>query len=53
MTNFLNLFYDKAQKSFIKIGKSKKNFFILDSSKNDKSLEKNILKIVYRYLKIK
>ena len=30
--NFSQSFYDKAQKSFIKIAKNKKNYFILDSS---------------------
>ena len=38
MIIFLNLF-TKAQKSFIKIAKNKKNYFILNSSTNDNSLE--------------
>ncbi len=50
--NFPQSFYDKAQKSFIKIGKNKKNYFILDSSSNDIKLEIKIFKIVAKYLKI-
>ena len=33
--NFSQLFYIKAQKSFLKIAKKKKNYFILNSSNND------------------
>ena len=51
--NFSQSFYDKAQKSFIKIAKNKKNYFILDSSKNNSHLEKKIFDITSRYLKIK
>ena len=51
--NFPKSFYIKAQNSFIKIAKNKKNYFIFDSSKNDNLLEKKILKITLRYLKIK
>ena len=51
--NFSQSFYDKAQKSFIKIAKNKKNYFILDSSKNNNHLEKKIFDITSRYLKIK
>ncbi len=51
--NFSKSFYTKAQNSFIKLAKNKKNYFILDSSKNDNLLEKKILKITSRYLKIK
>ncbi len=51
--NFAQSFYDKAQKSFIKIAKNKKNYYILDSSKNDNSLEKKIFEITSRYIKIK
>ena len=46
-------FYDNAQKSFIKIAKNKKNYFILDSSENNSHLEKKIFDITSRYLKIK
>ena len=51
--NFSQSFYSKAQNSFIKIAKKKKNYFILDSSSNDTSVEKNIYKIVNKYLSIK
>ena len=51
--NFSQSFYDKAQKSFIKIAKNKKNYFILDSSENNSHLEKKIFDITSRYLKIK
>ena len=50
--NFAQSFYVKAQKAFIKIAKNKKNYFILESSSNDSSLEKKILKIVSKYLGI-
>ena len=49
--NFAQSFYNKAQKSFLKIAKGKKNYFILDSSYNDNFLEKKIFKIVSGYLK--
>ena len=51
--NFSQSFYSKAQNSFIKIAKKKKNYFVLDSSSNDASVEKNIFKIVNKYLSIK
>jgi dTMP kinase len=51
--NFAQSFYSKAQKSFLKIAKNKKNYYVLDSSYNDNSLEQKILKIVCKYLKIK
>ena len=35
--NFSQSFYNKAQKSFIKLAKNKKNYFILNSSLNDNS----------------
>ena len=47
---FPQSFYNKAQKSFIDIAKNKKNYFILNSSKNDNILEKEILNIVLKYL---
>ena len=50
--NFSQSFYTKAQKSFLKIAKNKKNYFVLDSSSNTNELEKKIFKIVSRYLKI-
>ncbi len=51
--NFAQSFYTKAQKSFIKLAKNKKNYFVLNSSNNDSHLEKKIFDIVNRYLKIK
>ena len=50
--NFAQSFYNKAQKSFLKIAKNKKNYFILDST-NDNYLEKKIFEIVCKKLKIK
>ena len=50
--NFAQSFYTKAQKSFLKIAKNKKNYFILDASSNDNILEQKIFKIVCNYLKI-
>ena len=50
--NFAQIFYSKAQNSFLKIAKNKKNYFVLNSSKNDNNLEKKIFKIVSAYLKI-
>ncbi len=51
--NFAQSFYTKAQNSFIKLAKNKKNYFVLNSSNNDSHLEKKIFNIVNRYLKIK
>ena len=51
--NFAQSFYTKAQKSFIKLAKNKRNYFILNSSSNDNELEKKIFSIVKSYLKIK
>ncbi len=51
--NFAQSFYSKAQKSFIKIAKDKKNYFILNSSHNDTSLEKKIFDIVKKRLQIR
>ena len=50
--NFPQSFYSKAQKSFIKISKDKKNYFVMDSSKNDDTLERRIFNIVRKKLKI-
>ena len=50
--NFSQSFYTKAQKSFLKIAKNKKNYFVLDSSSNNNILEKNIFNIVKKYLNI-
>ena len=51
--NFSQSFYSNVQKSFIKIAKRKKNYFILNSSKNDNSIEKKIFNITSKYLNIK
>jgi len=51
--NFSQSFYTKAQKSFLKLARNKKNYFVLDSSLNNPDLEKKIFKIVCKYLKIK
>ena len=51
--NFTQSFYNKAQNSFIKIAKKRKNYFILDSSTNDNSLEHKIFYICEKYLNIK
>ena len=50
--NFAKSFYAKAQKSFIKIAKNKKNYYILESSSNDNSLQVKIFNIVNKYLNI-
>ena len=49
--NFSKSFYDKAQKAFIRIAKNKKNYFILNSSNNDNTLEKEIFEITLSFLK--
>ena len=51
--NFSPNFYLRAQKAFLKIAKNKKNYFILNSSKNDTGLEKIIFDIVMKRLQIK
>lgn len=51
--NFAQSFYRKAQKSFMKIAKNKKNYFILNSSLNDNTLEYKIFDITKKFLKIK
>ncbi len=43
---FSKKFYIKAQNSFLKIAKNKKNYFVLDSSQNTNELEKKIYKII-------
>ena len=48
--NFHQSFYSKAQKSFLKIAKNKKNYFVLESSSNNDDLEKKIFKIVSKFL---
>ncbi len=49
--NFSQSFYSKAQKSFLKIAKNKKNYFIFDSSENTNELEFKILEKVCQFLK--
>ena len=49
--NFPQSFYKKAQTSFLKIAKNKKNYFVLDSSANNNLLEKKIFEITAKYLK--
>ena len=49
---FPQSFYSNAQKSFLKIAKNKKNYFVFDSSPNDSNLEKKIFNVVKKYLKI-
>jgi dTMP kinase len=51
--NFSKKFYINAQKSFLKIAKNKKNYFILESSQNNNVLEKKILNLVCKFLNIK
>jgi dTMP kinase len=51
--NFSQSFYTKAQNSFIKIAKNKKNYYILNSSDNNTNLENKIFEIVNNRLKIK
>ena len=50
--NFAQSFYRKAQNSFIKIAKNRKNYFTLDSSTNDSSLERKIFDVCNKYLNI-
>ena len=50
--NFAQSFYNKAQKSFIKIARKKRNYFILNSSADDKTLENKIFNITRKYLQI-
>jgi dTMP kinase len=48
---FSKNFYIKAQKTFVKIAKkNKKKYYIFDSSKDDKNLEKSIFKLVHSKL---
>ena len=49
--NFPKSFYVKAQKSFLKLAKNKSNYYVLDSSKNNNTIEKKIFDITARYLK--
>tara|TARA_B100001248_G_C27238485_1_gene388237 strand:+ start:31 stop:675 length:645 start_codon:yes stop_codon:yes gene_type:complete len=49
--NFSQIFYDRAQRAFLKIAKGRRNYYIFDSSANNKNLEKKIFEIVYKKLK--
>ena len=51
--NFSQSFYKKAQNAFIKLAKNRKNYFTLNSSLNDNSLEVEIFNITKKYLNIK
>ncbi len=51
--NFPVKFYLKAQNSFLRISKTKKNYIVLDSSENTPTLQNEILKIVKTKLGIK
>ena len=50
--NFAESFYRKVQKSFLKISKNKKNYFVLNSSLDNTDLEKKIFEIASKHLKI-
>ena len=50
--NFSKSFYMKAQKAFVNISRNKKNYFVLDSSKDDSLLENKIFKITSKYLNL-
>ncbi len=50
--NYSQSFYNKVQKSFLKIAKNKENYFVFDSSENNDRLEKKIFNIVSKKLKI-
>ncbi len=50
---FPQVFYSKVQNFFLRIAENKKNYFVLNSSINDSSLEKKILQIICKKLKIK
>ncbi len=51
--NFSKSFYTRAQKSFLKIARNKKNYFVVDSSLNNTDLEKKIFKIICKSLKVR
>ncbi len=51
--NFKQSFYTKAQNSFLKIAKGKKNYYVLNSSNDDTLVEKKIFKIVSKYLNLR
>ena len=49
---FSKKFYTSVQKAFLKIAKNKKNYYVLESSKNNKELEKRIYHIVSKKIGI-
>ena len=51
--NFKQSFYTKAQNSFLKIAKGKKNYYVLNSSNDDTLVEKKIFKIISKYLNLR
>ena len=51
--NFSKSFYNNVQKYFLRLSKNKRNYYVLNSSKDDNTLEKEILKITCKYLKLK
>ncbi len=51
--NFPQSFYNKVQRSFLNLAKNKKNYYILESSKNDRFLEEKIFKITSKHLNLK
>ena len=50
---FKRSFYISAQKAFLSQAKNKKDYFVLDSSKDDTTLEKIIFKTVYNSIKLR
>ena len=50
--NFPQVFYRKAQNSFLKIARNQKNYHVLESSLNNRKVERKIFEIVSKYLKI-
>ena len=45
-----DIFYKKAQKAYLFLAKTKKNYLVFDSSKNTTVLEKKIFSIVLNYI---
>ena len=51
--NFAQSFYSKAQNSFLRLAKNKKNYIVINSSNNDNLVEKKIFQIISKRLNIK
>ena len=51
--NFAQSFYSKAQNSFLKLAKNKKNYIVINSSNNDNLVEKKIFEIISKRLNLK